>query len=102
MPDRDLLGTPSILAVPGTVEHHRAEERHPFRQLRAAVDHKSARQTTIFLLQTVIGCVLPKEISLFSSYPVGQLQDRILAFELFLSSAIYDLASSTDAATSRT
>lgn len=72
MPDRDPFGTPSILAVPGTVEHHRAEERHPFRQLRAVGDHKSVGQTTIFLLQTVIGCVPPKETSLFSNCPVGQ------------------------------
>ena len=72
MPDRDPFGTPSILAVPATVEHHRAEERHPFRQLRAVVDHKSVGQTTIFLLQIVIGYVPPKETLLFSNCPVGQ------------------------------
>ena len=72
MPDRDPFGTPSILAVPATVEHHRAEERHPFRQLRAVVDHKNVGQTTIFLLQIVIGYVPPKETLLFSNCPVGQ------------------------------
>jgi len=72
MPVRDPFGTPSILAVPATVEHHRAEERHPFRQLRAVVDHKNVGQTTIFLLQIVIGYVPPKETLLFSNCPVGQ------------------------------